>query len=101
EHGHASRMCPQSIHLGATVRLVFVFLFLLALRLLSLRARAIPASCLELTLSAHFLLRMLAAAHLSVTRSHLWIAGHLIPHMRLAARTSGTSHFAGVHLGLV
>src|SRR5262245_16917494 len=40
-------------------------------------------------------------AHLSATRSHLWNARHLILHMRLARRTSGSSHFAGVHFRLV
>jgi hypothetical protein len=46
-----------------------------------------------MTLPAHFLLLMLS--------SHLWIAGHLIPHMWLARRTSGSSHFGGVHFRLV
>ena len=67
----------------------FVWLFL-ALRL-SLRRRAI-SSTLHL---------WVLAAHLSVTRSHLWIARHLILHVRLASRTSGSAHVAGVHLGLV
>ena len=69
---------------------VLVWLFL-ALLLLSARLGAI-SSTLHL---------WVLAAHLSVTRSHLWIARHLILHVRLASRTSGSAHVAGVHLGLV
>src|SRR5262249_36824159 len=69
-------------------RSVLIWLFLALL--LSLRGRPISASRL----------RMLPS-HLGATRSHLWIARHLIPHMRLARRTSGSSRSAGVHFRLV
>ena len=77
----------------------------LALLLLSARLRAIPASCLRMR-CAHFFL--LLSSHLRMTRFHLGIASthlsvprHLILHVRLASRTSGSAHVAGVHLGLV
>src|SRR5262245_11422137 len=40
-------------------------------------------------------------AHLSVTRSHLWIVRHLIHSLWPVSCTSGPGHFAGVHFGLV
>ena len=44
---------------------------------------------------------MLAAAHLSIPRSHLLIVLHLIHRVLLARMTSGLAHFAGVHLRLI
>jgi hypothetical protein len=63
------------------------------LLLLAARVWAIPSASHLRRLSAHFFLLMLS--------SHLGIARHLILHVRLASRTSGSAHVAGVHLGLV
>jgi len=42
------------------------------------------------------------ASHLSVTRTHLGIARHLIRRMRsVTGATSSSSTFAGVHFGLI
>ena len=71
---------------------VLVWLFL-ALLLLSARLRAISSTLHLRMLPAHLLLMMLC--------THLWIVRHLILHVRLASRTSGSAHVAGVHLGLV
>jgi hypothetical protein len=78
-----------------------VWLFL-ALLLLSARLRAISSTLHLRMLPAHFLLLMLSA-HLLLMMlcTHLRIARHLILHVRLASRTSGSAHVAGVHLGLV
>jgi hypothetical protein len=66
--------------------------------------RMFPSASLR---SAHVFLLMLSS-HLGMTRFHLGIASthlsvprHLILHVRLASRTSGSAHVAGVHLGLV
>src|SRR5438067_8217967 len=67
----------------------FAWLFL-ALRL-SLRGRAISSARL-----------WTLPSHLSVTRAHLGIAGHLIHRMRRVTGTSSSSgSFGGMHFGLV
>src|SRR5439155_17806796 len=86
--GFSQRVRDNAFHLG----LRFAWFFLALLLLSTGRAGTVTAT-------SH--LRMLPASHLSVTRSHLGIARHLIHLMRRVSGASSAGSFPGVHFGLV